>query len=108
MEKVTRKTKASGVAQQWLINYRLQNGWEVGDKQGEIYKKLIALGANPEPDDVELVTGHSSWTDCRCNECGECVDEIIIIGEEDSDDYESVTASICKECLIKALKEFTQ
>jgi hypothetical protein len=100
MNKVTRTTKAKSASKLWISAYRLKEGWEVGDRYGEICKSLIALGDNPDPDDVDKVIGNSSYTDCHCNECDSYVDEIIMLGEEDYD-----SARVCKECLVKALKE---
>lgn len=102
MIKQTRTAKAAKAAERFASNYKLYNGWEIGNKWGEIYKRLIALGANPSPDAVNEVIGNDTWTACRCDECELYVEEVIVLGEEP--DYESSTASVCKECLIKALK----
>lgn len=102
MIKQTRTTQAKSASESWIRTYRLKEGWEVGNRYGEICKSLIALGDNPSPDAVDEVIGNNTWTACRCDECELYVEEVIVLGEEP--DYESSTASVCKECLIKALK----
>lgn len=55
--------------------------------------------------DIVKAMGSNSWTRIVCDECNEEVDAIVTLGEEP--DYESATADICKNCLIKALEMIT-
>lgn len=101
MKKVTRTTKAATAAERWRIAMR----WREGDRHDAIYKKLKTLGDNPTPDAVNMIIGNISWTDCKCDECGTHVKEIMIVGDEPG--YDSATAGVCKKCLTKALKELS-
>lgn len=64
----------------------------------EIYQKL--LGVKTE-DEVKKAIGNGSWTRNICNECGLDSDIVVVLGEKP--DIESSTASICPNCLRKAL-----
>lgn len=59
-------------------------------------------------DEVAAITGgdNSRWSKPPCDECGTEKDALVQVGQEP--DYESSTASICKDCLIKALSLFEQ
>ena len=71
------------------------------DKGGKeaIYHKLIALGNNPEPNDVDATIGNGSWTRLTCNECGKEKEMVAEVGE--TPDWESNTANICMDCIDK-------
>lgn len=71
----------------------------------ERYEKLVALPPNAtEAQYLEIV--NTSWTNNKCNECGQDVNITIQLGEEP--DYESSTAFICPDCLQKAIKLIKQ
>lgn len=94
MEKITREINAVGAAKRWLGQYP--------DKNTDTYKQLKNLGQTPNPDDVDRIIGNKSWTSVpNCDECEKECTVVVSIGEEI--DYESATADICKDCLIKAL-----
>lgn len=98
---ITRQTKANGVAMAWKAQYTT---WTPRDKEKTaILDKLLALGAHPDPDEVNLVIGNSSWTDVgTCHGCGKNNPPILIqVGQEP--DYESGTADLCAECLGRAM-----
>lgn len=99
MKLMTRQAKAARVAARWNSvygRYQKSNG-----EQG-ILKMLVALGANPKPDEVDRVIGNDSWTSLEnCDECGAESVETVEIGEEP--DYESSTSCVCAGCLRKAL-----
>lgn len=65
-----------------------------------IYDKLCRLPENATENDIASVIGNSSWTLSKCDECKQESDVVIMLG--DDPDYESNTASICPQCLLKA------
>ncbi len=73
--------------------------WVSNDKKG-IYDRLIALGKNPIPEQVDEIIGNSSWTRLVCHECKASVGKVIILGEPG--DYESATVHLCWSCIKKA------
>ena len=98
MELVTRQTKANTAAERWKDQYRSR-------KYDQIYNKLVSLGKNPKPDDVDTIIGNTSWTGVhQCDECGSDSYTVVMVGEEP--DYESNTAYMCKECIVRALALF--
>ena len=106
MKLITRKGLAAKVAARWKNNYFTNGEWRYGEGKKEIYLRLEALGLNPTPEDVNKAIGNSSWTDIRCDECGESVEEVLQMGEPL--DYESVPENICKPCLTLAVEEFVK
>ena len=108
MKLITRQMKADTAARDWFHTYAHTSYWEEGRfavsglTKEETHIKLVALGANPNPDDVDAVIGNKSWTDCRCDDCGKYVDAVVQLGQEP--DYDSATANICFPCLKKAVK----
>jgi len=71
----------------------------IGDSKSH-FNKLIDLGPNPKPDDVDKVIGNNTWTGLTCDECDRDVDEVVKLGEQPN--YDSSTASICRLCLRQA------
>lgn len=64
----------------------------------QIARKLDALdGETATPADVDSIIGNSSWTRLTCDECGKEVDAVLTVGQEP--DYESHTASLCRNCV---------
>lgn len=98
MKLITRQDLANDVAERWRKQYQLTDGtwWRIftGDAKS-YFNKLIDLGPNPKPDDVENII--SGWTILRCDECNQHVEEVVQLGAEP--DYESATASICRKCI---------
>jgi hypothetical protein len=94
MELITRKTKAKEAAESWAKVPSRRN-------YTDVYQKLTALGDNPNPDDVDMIIGNSSWTTTSCHECESENVDVVQLGYEL--DYDSPTARICKKCLINAL-----
>ena len=94
MKLITRQSLANETHARWMAQYPK-------DKEG-IGAKLLALGENPNPDEVDATIGNGSWTRTpECDECGSNNVPVVQVGEES--DYNSNTANLCKECLAKAL-----
>lgn len=103
MKLITRQDLANTVAERWRKQYQSYDGeWRqifIGDSKS-IFLKLINLGMRPKLDDVEKII--NGWTILRCDECNQCVEEVVQLGAEP--DYESATASICMKCLNQAIQ----
>lgn len=108
MKLITRQMKADTAARDWFHTYAHTSYWKEGRfsvtglTKEETHTKLVALGAHPNPDDVDSVIGNKSWTACICNDCGKYVEAVVQLGQEP--DYDSATANICFPCLKKAVK----
>jgi len=107
MYMITRFNKAKRAEALWYNQYSNSTMWgsitPVSNKtKREIHEGLVALGPFPTPEQVNEIIGNTSWTDCRCDECGKSVDKVIQVGQDP--DYESSTAEICVQCLKKAIK----
>jgi hypothetical protein len=80
-ELVTRRDRANRAASILAERYRGTEYWGVGwphltpprPPAKEIHEALIALGPDPNPDDVDRIMD-SKWTYPECDECGEDVD----------------------------------
>lgn len=109
MRIVSRIGKAREVAASWCRTYYQRDGWNeygrvspAGLTKEQIYKGLLALGDNPNPDDVDATIGNTSWTRVCCDECGCSCEEAIEVGQ--ACDYDSNTAVICRGCLLNAIQ----
>ena len=106
MRLITRQKKAANAAKQWRGAYWSQaDGWTAygTDKRGRdvTHGMIEALGAAPDPDDVDAIIGNGSWTSTSCDECGAHDGRPVVeLGAEP--DYESSTATVCGECLTGA------
>ncbi len=106
MKLITRQTKTKQAQRRWYDHYGPFEGknasiWAGTDKE-EVHKKLVALGDNPSPDEVDAAIGNDSWTSPgSCDECGSEDSPIVHLGQEP--DYESNTAWVCEACLIDSL-----
>jgi len=99
MEIVSRKLLASRVAGRWRQQYEKTSHWS---EKENIYRQLLLLGTDPEPDEVDKVIGNGSWTRTTCNECNEDQQMTVMVGQRP--DYDSATAWICVSCLKKAIE----
>lgn len=100
MDTLTRNDVAVGVAERWRQQYReyFQNpalAQRLAFRPIEVYAKLLGLGENPNPDDVDAAIGNRSWTALNCGECLGSFDKVVVIGNEHY---------LCKDCLKRALK----
>ena len=99
----TTRSLINSLATRWLSHYPLE---EWGDKKimsrnetfGEVYFNLLNTDLTKlNKSQATRLVGLSSWVDLRCDECNRSVNWIITVGAEP--DYESNTASLCKDCL---------
>jgi len=108
MKLITRQMKANTAARDWFHTYANTSYWKdgrfsvTGLTKEETHKKLVELGQSPHPDEVDVIIGNKSWTDCFCNECGKSVEAVVQLGQEP--DYDSATANVCMICLKKAVR----
>ncbi len=68
---------------------------------GSIDKRLLSLGTNPDPDEVDRIIGHNGRTKVICDECMESKDSVLLFCEWYEDPYTEM--EICRVCLLKAL-----
>ena len=98
MTKLTTQMLAEEAPKRWARQYGICAQMD----KTEITDTLEAL-TTITPDIINKVIGNSTWTQTRCDECNTKNIDVMQLGE--TPNYESNTAFICKECLIKALKE---
>lgn len=107
MKLITEREKIRGVAAEWRRQYGPGEPYSRDKDKQEIQRKLDAL--DPEKatgDDVERIIGNRTWTAVgECDECKRLTTALVELGDEP--DYESSTAQICQECLLKALRLIT-
>lgn len=97
---ITRESIVRQVPERWAKQY--PESIEGRTAFATIYKKLLA--AVPLTEEVaDRIIGNTSWTSLICDECGQEVSAVMVVGQEP--DYESATASLCLDCLQKALAE---
>ena len=112
MNVITKKEVLAGVAARWDRQYGLlhssiqqPHASTATDSQlMEWERKSAALHALPpgvSEADIAAIIGNRSWTELRCDECGERVDALVQVGDEP--DYESATVRICLACAEKAV-----
>lgn len=103
MKLITRQVMANNVAKGWSGQYFSQKkGWLKGPIKDpkEVYDRLVELGDNPNPDDVDKVIGNGTWTSVpRCDECLQRTEAVVRFGA-DPDEY---LVSVCFDCLTKAV-----
>lgn len=97
---ITKRQRASQALGLYEKQYKPEFIFYDGSVASEKIKDLKALGVSPSPDDVDRVIGNTSWTECRCSECQETVNSVVLVGEEP--DYESSTVYLCLKCAVAA------
>jgi hypothetical protein len=100
MKLITRKMLAKEAAEKWKDAYYSEEiGWEY--RFFKVYERLVALGEDPDPDDVDNAIGNNSWTKTACSECDE-VEGVLRLRIGGEPDYDSNMVYLCAECLEKA------
>ena len=98
MIKITERDLIRNVAEKWRMQYLRSTP----DKMN-ILSGLLAIDKESAlSEDIAKIIGNTSWTELKCDECGQYVKEIIQLGQEP--DYESSTAFICCDCLCAAMR----
>lgn len=97
MNLITKSMLIKGVAKEWRAQYPKGRAQD----KDAIYNKLCRLPEGATENDIAKVIGNSSWTSNKCDECKQESDVVIMLGDEP--DYKSNTASICPQCLSKAM-----
>lgn len=98
MEVITKQQIVDDVPRRWEAQYR---HWDDVRKQ-DILTQLKALEKPIDASAVNTIIGKDSWTQVKCDECGQSVELVVQLGQEP--DYESATACICVKCLKAAVK----
>lgn len=102
MKVITKRELIENIAERWKNQWCYNGRWSYDDKL-VIYNKLIKLDTEvATEEDIKNIIGSNSWTSCRCGECNEDKQSIIVVGEEP--DYDSATACLCLNCVEGALK----
>jgi len=107
MEIITRQSLANIAAYRWELQYCHGGLWRdtLSGNSEIVYRKLLALGNSPAPDDIDKIIGNTGWTHPeRCSECNVRGDIVIRVGQEP--DFESNTAYLCVDCTRKAFEAF--
>jgi len=96
MKLITWRDKIRNVAKTWAIQYR--NTADTSKK--EVLAQLKTLDIEKATvEDVAQIIGNYSWTRLICDECGEDVPAVVLVGQEP--DYDSSTVYLCKSCALK-------
>lgn len=103
MEKFTSKEHVKFVADRWRNTYYYGGAWYgLGVKDAKtVYEKLVALGDNPDPEDVFKITLSMNMAYPYCPKCDDYHDEVYIM--------ECCGEYICETCfgqhMVATIKE---
>lgn len=102
MKRITKETLAAEAAKSWkLVCHTVQYGW-ISKWNEDVYNKLLKLGANPNPDDVDTAIGSDYYTRIPyCTACGVWNKTSVVEFGEYSD-----TAHLCEECAERVYRMF--
>ena len=103
MELLNERNQVRTVARRWHVQYGA--GTYGSDNRGRMVgNELAALDAETATAaDVAEIVGHESWVgENTCHECGAETWDAVQVGQQP--DYESSTATICRDCLRAALR----
>lgn len=105
MDLITRHNLAAQAANRWWLAYLspvwhrpVSNIGAVG-----VHEKLLALGHNPTPEQVDAVMPNKSWTRLTCSACGEECERVVDI-DVTAGEY---STQICEACVKKMAALFT-
>lgn len=96
---MSRQTLANTAADRWEKQY---GGGHYGADKLATLARLRELGPTPNPDDIDRVIGNGSWTRECCDGCQSEQGPWVMVGEDP--DYESRTATLCRLCLLEAMR----
>lgn len=102
MKVLNERAQVREVAAKWRKQYPAGGPKLKWDPEA-IYAQLVALDVETATaDDVAAIMGNRSWVaPVECDECRAVTWRAVQIGQEP--DYESGTATVCLECLGKAV-----
>ena len=108
MKIMTPQTLAREARAKWDEQYKhASNDNHLRTWAPAVAARLAALGENPSPQQVNDAIGNDRWTQPpSCSECDSESAAIVQVGEEP--DYESSTAWLCRDCVVKALALFDE
>lgn len=100
MNLLTERDMIRSVARRWRYQYsKLHNGMPIHPFKLGMLSDLEALNVETcTADDVKDVIGNYSWTELRCEECGNHVKSVVIIGGS----LGSKSIYLCLECVAAA------
>lgn len=103
MRVMTRKKEAKSAARRWRAQYKKywDTPHELNESTKEKYERLVELGTDPNPDEVDRIIGNDSWTCVRCRECDKRVEKAVMVGKRLDDEYPMVC--VCMGCLKAAV-----
>ena len=101
MELITKADHVKNIANCWKLTYA--HAMAEDDRKLEIYRRLVAEGESLTEYKAAEIIGSRDWGRLSCDECGKNVDSVVQAGEAFDGDYDSVSFTLCKDCLIKAL-----
>jgi hypothetical protein len=96
---VTTRMLIERVAVRWRNQYPFSAGRGSKDGARDIYLKLCELRPGASVEQVEAIIGNNTWTSEYCEECGQMVEGVAVLGSCDSE----CRARICLDCLKKAV-----
>jgi hypothetical protein len=98
------RTRVKDAIKQWIESHGLTGSYSADRRGRHVGKELSALDQETATaKDVAEIIGNNSWAGMlTCDECGKEAWDLVQLGEEP--DYESSTASICVDCLKKAVE----
>lgn len=99
MRVVDSHEKAACAADDWFDRYANMGKWGQWANSEEIYKKLRALGENPEPQKVNEIIGNTSWTTESCDVCGRRATRWLAIKTD------SGVTNVCERCFEVAYQQ---
>ena len=96
MKVITKRDRIKGVLNSWKEQY--PTGKEL------VIEKLSCLDFNKvSEDEINKIIGNSSWTSLTCDACGKESEVLVKFLEENDEEYESNSCSLCGFCLGDAL-----
>ena len=100
---LTKQHLVNTVDERWKKQYYRDASWDYyGEDKIEKYEKLVNLGNNKNPEDVDKIIGNSSWTRLICNHCNKYVDAVFVFGIGHNSFH------ICEDCVSIAVEQFNE
>lgn len=100
---LTKQHLVNTVNERWKKQYYRDASWDYyGEDKVEKYEKLVNLGSNKNPEDVDKIIGNSSWTRLICHDCDKDVVAVCIIGADEISFY------VCEDCVKCATQQFNK